>query len=213
MRYIIRLARLSFCGVAVLVVCPMLAAAVFAQQKPATTSVPANPTGPFTEAMERRNREMDLRSITMMAKDKPADPRINRALLEQMNDDFKQIQVIRLGMLKNIADGKPFEYKHLAEDAAEIKRRSTRLRSSLALFEEQESERQDLKKVEYQKDTIQDAASNLCLEISRFTTNPMFAPGSVYSARYAAEADQALDKVINLSTDIKNSADKLRRDE
>jgi hypothetical protein len=167
---------------------------------------------PFREALERRRREAALRSMTMMGGQK-RDPREQQALLEQMNGDFKQIQLIRLGMVKDIADGKPFEYKRLATDAAEIKKRAARLRTSLALLEEKDVSKQDAKKVEYQKDTIQDAAADLCLEISRFTTNPLFKPGSVYNLRHAIEADNTLDTVINLSNNIKESADRLRRND
>src|SRR5262249_45259392 len=94
-------------------------------------------TSPFRELLERRRGEVALRSITMMGREKP-DPRAQQALLEQMNEDFKQIQLIRLGMVKDIADGKPFEYKRLAGDAAEIKKRAARLRSSLALLEDKD---------------------------------------------------------------------------
>ena len=139
------------------------------------------------------------------------DPREQQALIEQMSDDFKQIQIIRLGMVKAIADGKQFEYKKLAENASEIKKRAQRLRSSLALLEDKEAGKQSPKTVEYQADTIQNAASDLCLQISRFTTNPLFNANAVYNLRYASEADDALDAVITLSTNIKNSADKLRR--
>ena len=59
------------------------------------------------------------------------------------------------------------------------------------------------REIEYGNDTIQKAASDLCLEISRFTTSPLFKPGAVYNLRYAIEADNALDAVINISSNIK----------
>jgi len=114
-------------------------------------------------------------------------------------------------MMKNIATGKPFEYKQLSKDSSEIRKRALRLKSSLALIEEKETARQDPAKTELEKDTIQDAVSDLCLEISRFTTNPLFKPGAVYNLRYATEADKALDAVINMSSNINSSAEKLRK--
>jgi hypothetical protein len=176
----------------------------------ATEGVQTQYSGPISDALERRSREAGLRSITMMGKNKP-DPRIDQAFLDQMNEDFEQIQLIRLGMIKNIATGKPFEYKQLSKDASEIRKRALRLKSSLALIEDNESARQESAKMEFEKDTIQDGASDLCLEISRFTTNPLFKPGAVYNVRYATEADNALDAVINISSNIKSSAEKLRK--
>jgi len=172
--------------------------------------VQTNSADPFREALERRSRETALRSVTMIGTH-TSDPRLQRALIAQMNEDFKQLQVIRLGMVKDIADGKSFEYKRLASDASEIKKRAQRLRSSLALLEDKDAGKTTEKDAGYDARTIQDAASDLCLQISRFTTNPLFNPGAVYNLRYATEADQALDTVITLSVNIKNSAEKLRR--
>ena len=176
----------------------------------ATTGVQTPYSGPFADALERRSREAGLRSITMMGKDK-TDPRVYQAFLDQLNEDFQQVQLIRIGMIKSIAAAKPIEYKQLSKDASEIRKRALRLKTSLALTENTDNIRQESAKVEYQNETIQKAASDLCLEISRFTTSPLFKPGAVYNLRYATEADDALDAVINISSNIKTSAEKLRK--
>src|SRR3954468_13042785 len=90
-----------------------------------------------TTFMERRVRESELRRLALGDGSK-TDSRADRAMYEQMNEDFKQIQLVRLKMVENIAGGKPFEYKTLIADASEIKKRSLRLRSSLALINEKE---------------------------------------------------------------------------
>jgi len=172
--------------------------------------VPSNIGDPFGEAKERRSREAALRSITMIGPN-TRDPREQQALLEQMNGDFRKIQIIRLGMIQNIAAGKSFEYKRLADDSSEIKKRAARLKLALALREDGGSDGPEPAPVEFGTDTIQNAASDLCLEISRFTTNPLFKEGAVYNIRYAKEADKTLETIIELSENIKTSADKLRR--
>jgi hypothetical protein len=175
-----------------------------------SVAAPSNSGDPFGEAKERRSRETALRSITMIGPNK-RDPREQRALLEQMNYDFRQIQIIRRGMVEGIAAGKSFGYKRLAGDASEIKKRAARLRASLALRPNDGPEQPEQKPLEYDQVSIQNAASDLCLEISRFTTNPIFKPNSVYNLRLATEADITLGSIIKLSVDIKNSAEKLRR--
>src|SRR5690349_10263941 len=124
----------------------------------ANEGVQTHYSGPISDALERRSREAGLRSITMMGVNK-TDPRFDQAFLDQMNEDFQQIQLIRLGMIKNIADAKPFEYKQLSKDSSEIRKRALRLKSSLALIENKENARQEPMNVEFEKDTIQDAAS------------------------------------------------------
>jgi len=203
-----RLSRSARNIVGALTLTLLSAAFLFAQVSDG--GVQTNSADPFREALERRSRETALRSVTMIGTH-TSDPRLQRALIAQMNEDFKQLQVIRLGMVKDIADGKSFEYKRLANDASEIKKRAQRLRSSLALLEDKDAGKTTEKDAGYDARTIQDAASDLCLQISRFTTNPLFNPGAVYNLRYATEADQALDTVITLSVNIKNSAEKLRR--
>ena len=175
-----------------------------------SVAAPSNSGDPFGEAKERRSRETALRSITMIGPNK-RDPREQRALLDQMNDDFKYLQVIRLGMVENIAAGRSFEYKRLAGDVSEIRKRAARLRASLALRNDTSPDQQERKPIEYDQVSIQNAASDLCLEISRFTTNPIFRANAVYNFRFATEADTSLGSIINLSDDIKNSAAKLRR--
>ncbi len=187
----------------------MLVNSAFAQQG-TSRSIQNSPAGPITDSLERRNREVALRSLTMIRGGKQ-DNRVNRALFEQMSEDFKQIQLVRLGMVNDIKEGKPFEYKRLSNQAAEIRKHAVRLKDSLALFEQQKSAERQFEKEELDITKIQDAASDLCLEASRFIENPMFKAGAVYNVRYAAEAAQALDTVINLSTNIKNSADRLRK--
>jgi hypothetical protein len=170
-----------------------------------------SPTGPLGDSIERRNRETALRSIPMINSGRKTDTLVDRAALKRLNDNFTRIQVIRLAMVRDIKAGKPFEYKRLSDDASEIRKRASRLREGLALSEADENNRQPLEKVDFDKDKIQDAASDLCLEISRFTENPMFRPGAVLNVRNAREVEHTLDTVINLSTNIKNSADKLRK--
>jgi len=187
-----------------------LAPIVRAQVSPVTA--PPNANDPFGEAKERRSRETALRSVTMIGPNK-RDPREQQAFLAQLNDDFKQIQIIRLSMVKNIAAGRSFEYKQLESESSEIKKRASRLRSSLALRKDGETEQKEAQADEFTADNIQNAASDLCLEISRFTTNPLFRDGAVYNVRYAHEADKTLGTIINLSESIKNSAEKLKHSE
>ena len=167
--------------------------------------------GPLTPAIERRNREAALRSIAMSGSTANSDARASRAKFEKLNRDFKQLQVVRLGMVSEIKNGRRFEHSRLAKDSAEIRNLATRLRSSLALLPDPAGEMKPERRGSLDAARIQDAASDLCVQISRFTENPMFRSGGVYNARHAREADAALGDVIRLATDIKASAEELLR--
>lgn len=182
--------------------------AVFAQPGTINDSTQNTVAGPFAASIERRNREIALRSLPLAGRTGRPARSVSRAMLEQMNEDFKRLQIVRLGLVGVIKAGKSFEYKRLSTDAAEIRKRAARLRESLVLFDD--GKRSTAEKAGFDKTDIQDAASMLCIEISRFTENPMFKPGGAYNVRNAAEAQRALDAVINLAARIKNSASRLR---
>lgn len=171
---------------------------------------PSSPTGPFSASIERRLREIALRGVTAGGGIRKRDGRAERAALEQLNADFKQIQIIRLGMVRDIAAGRPFEYKRLSKDSGEIKKRMVRLKDSLALFDDPERT-SPFEKVEFDKATIQDATSDLCLEISRFIENRIFKTGAVYNVKDVTEAGRTLEAIIGLSINIKSSAERLKR--
>ena len=82
------------------------------------------------------------------------DTRAGRAMLQKLNEDFKQLQIVRLGMVNDIKLGKPFEMDRLATDAADIKKRAARLQSSLILVERSDKDRQEPDTNRYDKATI-----------------------------------------------------------
>jgi hypothetical protein len=170
-----------------------------------------NPSGPFGDSIERRNRETALRILRVENSGRDESGSVSPAVLERFNTDLKQIQIVRLGMVRDIRDAKVFEYDRLIRDTSEIKSRAARVRTFFAAAEKENEDKPSVKKVEYDETTIQEAVFNLCLEISRFIENPIFRSRAAYSARDAAEAAKTLDVVIELSTNINNSAQTLQK--
>lgn len=190
----------------------LLASAPHAFAQPGTNIGDAIDTsaGPITLAIEARNRELALRSVQMRGRESKPDSRASRAMVKRLNEDFKELQTIRLAMVEEIKNGRPFEYKRLSDDAAEIRKLAVRLRDSLALTENADESKTDFERVAFDKISIQNAASKLCLEISGFIENPMFKPNGRYSVRTAAEAARSLDTVIQLAANIRSSANDLK---
>lgn len=174
-------------------------------------NVANNPSGPFTDSLERRSRETALRSLKVEARARSTGERVEPAVLEQLNEDFKQLQVIRLRMVDELRAGRPFGYDRLSRDAAEIKKRAGRLRDFLTGSDPQEKHQPQAEAIAFDKAAIQEAGFRLCLEISRFIGNPIFTSEGVYKANDAAEAAQTLDLIVTLSTNIRDSADRLRK--
>jgi hypothetical protein len=158
-------------------------------------SVANNPLGPFTESIERRSRETALRSLKPEPTERRTE-RIDPAVLEQLNEDFKQIQIVRLELVGDIKKGSPLERKRLLTDLDEINERSDRLRAFLAFSEAKESDTR-IARAEADK-----------MEINRFVENPIFKTAGAYQALDALEAARTLDLMVGLSTDIKKRVKK-----
>jgi len=177
-----------------------------AQSKPSPS---ANPLGPFAESIERRQREQDLRSLPQKLRARRVHHVADPQLIKQMNEDFIRIQTIRAEAVRVIAGGTRFDLKKLENDSDEIRKRASRLRVSLALSEETRTARAGKKILTIE--LVHDAVFDLCLEISRFTENPMFKANGVYTVRDATEANRALDTVIALARNIGKAAERLRK--
>jgi hypothetical protein len=211
MTYRAKLNGLNRFAVGILIISIGSVVSLFAQSA-GRGGVPGNSSsGPFAEAMERRNREAALRSLQMGPRSGETNEQIDPAVLEQLNEDFKRIQIVRLRMIQDIKKGKPFRYERLAGDASEIRKRAGRIKQFLSTEKNRSGTEPAPGGTVYNGTAIQEAAAEMCLEISRFIENPIFSSQGVYKARDAAEAAQTLDLVIQLSSDIKNSAEMLRK--
>ena len=61
-------------------------------------------------------------------------------------------------------------------------------------------------------ESVNDRAFKLCIEISRFTENPLFKTTSAITIKHAKEASRALDAVIIMAEAIEKEARKLKGD-
>ena len=169
----------------------------------------ADAAGPFSASLERRQAEQNLRGLPLRLREKRERNFKDPKVLEQMNEDFLKLQTIRAEMVKTFASGGLVRSAHLKESSDDVKRRASRLRSMLALSEE-------INDVEIRTDrsptveSINDRAFQLCIEISRFTENPMFKTNGVITAKQVTEAAKALDTVIALAAAVQKESGRVR---
>lgn len=125
-----------------------------------------------------------------------------------MNEDFLRIQAIRAELVKAFGSGAEIEPRKLESSASEIRKRAMRLRESLALTEEN-SNLKVSREPEPSIKTVNARAFELCLEISRFTGNPLFKSKGVITIAHAKEAGLSLDTIVALARVVQNEADGL----
>jgi len=161
-------------------------------------------------SMERRLAEQDLRALPLKLRERRernlAEPKIR----EQMNEDFLRLQTIRADMVKTFSAGKLIELSVLKDLAAEVKQRASRLRSMLVFSDEAGADKPKLEKPKT-IESLNDQAFRMCIEISRFTENPIFKSKGAITARHSSEADKTLELVVRLASSIQKGSANLHK--
>lgn len=173
-----------------------------------------NPVDVFNAERARQRAEAEVRraleDIRENSKKKPAtDQRQRLALIAQIKEDFNLIQVLNNEMIRTAFTDRTMDYDILSEKASDIKRRATRLKSSIKFYDDKE-ERKSLR--------IQDAADDKQLKatlvvlrqlIGRFVNSPVFRNPGVLDIQSSAKANRDLQDIIELSDNIRKNARKL----
>jgi hypothetical protein len=185
------------------------AGAALAQGAPGGAGAPAviDPKG---ETHSQMNREAALRSAEIRGVGGGMDQRHLAAAIDQTKQDFKRIQLIRNDVVDYLVAKKPLDYKLVSEQAAEINKRANRLKSFLMPSAPAEKEKDAAKQTEYDDEQIKGALVKLCNTIYSFTGNAMFKDPTTVDLQKAASAGGDLLNIIELSDNVKRSAERLK---
>ena len=139
----------------------------------------------------------------------PADQRRLKALMVQTEEDFNRILTLHNELARALSTKNAVNYKFVSDTTGEIKKRASRVQSTLKLEPE---EGYAPSKVEEIDDAgMKDALIKLCKQIRNFVTNPSIENPNTVDAAQLTKARHDLDAVIQLSTQIKKDADKLKK--
>jgi hypothetical protein len=171
----------------------------------AQTRTPSQPAG--GEVMRSaQQKEMDrLLLLKPVPASKPeAD---TRGLLEQVNEDFRELERLRNSVLAEVTDRTELDYANLLKMLSQIRGMANGLKSKLALPETSV----EIKELEF-SDTPTFKAGLLRLDqrMVGFLTNPVF-QAQVIDVPLVSEAGRDLRTIIDLSDKLKKSAKKLQK--
>ena len=161
---------------------------------------------------DEQRRQMALRSGGRRGEDAHADEKAVKAAAEQLNEDFKRVQVIRNELARAVTSGSALDYRHVSEEAAEVRKRSLRMQTYLALREERDAEKQQGETDALDEKQLRDSLVRLCHRIDSFVANPRFKSSEVVNVDANTKAARDLREIIALSQQIKGGAERLRRD-
>lgn len=160
--------------------------------------------------IDEQKRELILRSGGRREKNAPTDERAVKAAAEQLGQDFKRVQVIRNELARAVTSGAALDFKHVSEDAAEVRKRSVRMQAYLALREESgDAKPHEDEAATYDEPNLREAVARLCKRIDSFVANPRFKSPGVVDVDGTTKAARDLREMIALSERIRGSAERL----
>jgi hypothetical protein len=180
------------------------------QTGPITNAPTPGTSSPKREAIERQGREAMLRNVEMLTR--PVEnQRGTRAAAEQLQQDFKRIQVLRNDLALHLTTEGPLDYKTIAGTAGELNKRANRLKSFLVPQTSGGHDERHRNEIELDGALLKAALITLCQRIDSFTGNPVFKVLDVVDVEQAAKAGGDLQGIIRLSARIKDGAERMNK--
>lgn len=158
---------------------------------------------------ETNRREMQLRG--MGGTPKKADPKELEAVVARIKQDFERILTLHNEIVHAISTDKTLNHDFVSNAAAEIKKRASRLQTTLALDKLDASEQNQHRLKQLNDAQLKDALISLCKEIESFVTNPVIETPGTVDIQQLARARRDLEGVIELSDSINKSAERLKK--
>lgn len=154
-------------------------------------------------------REMQLRGLGNMPK-KPADPKQLQALMAQVQEDFERILTLHNQIARAITNNQTLAVDFVSEATAEIRKRATRLQSTLSFEKPEAGEQNREKRKQLDDGQLKDALVMLCKRIESFIANPVIKTPGTIDAQQSANAGRDLSDVIELGDSINKSVRRLK---
>jgi len=180
-------------------------AQVFSQQSQGPAPVDRTVNAERARQQEMSSREWQLRNFGNQP-GTPADRRRAEALMAQTAEDFDRIMTRHNEIARALSSGKPLDFNFVTEAASEIRKRASRLQSTLALREDPTQAEVTKKAAHDVNPQMKDELIKLCQQIRSFVTNPIIENPNTIDAEKLKLAKRDLESVIQLSEQIKKDA-------
>ena len=165
----------------------------------------ANPRDVVVESNRQELDNLLLRKPILTAEDKSAQ----RAVLKQINEDFKALQVVN-NRLMTEATSPGVNYNSLAKLLSELENKASRLKSNLLLPTVELKKQKELAGP-LDATRFNDSLHALDTVVMSFATNPIFQRMNVVELEQAKRASRDLATIIRQSSRLKKAAARLSK--
>ena len=202
-------------AVAILWLVAMTNATLAQSGPPAGAGPPAN-NNPNIESRAREIREGALRSAEMDAAVEKRNQQRLEAVVVQVKEDFAHLQIVRNEIARNLVARRPLDYHLILDQTAEINKRANRLKIYMMPRAPEDKEKEAKNPPALNSENMTGALVRLCKLIDSFVENPALKNEVNAQQLDRAKADKAradsdLLNIVELSNDLKKSAERLNK--
>lgn len=157
---------------------------------------------PAQQQVTMRESELSTRPESASHKRDPQE------IMAEVNDDLHQLQTLTGSIATHAAaTDQPLNYQLILADVTEIKKRSVRLRTDLALPQGEKDEKRDSFK-DAEKGELQPGLAALNKLLDSFLHNPIFSDAGAVDMQLAGKARRDLEDIVVLSDKVRKNAEK-----
>jgi hypothetical protein len=159
------------------------------------------------QMQEMTRRQLQLNGLGTDHR-QPNDPKRSQAMMDQVSEDFQRILTLHNEIVRAIAANKSLSYQFISDAMGEIRKRSSRLQSSLKLQKPEPTEENRVPAPDLEGMETKDELILICRQIESFIRNPIIETPGTVDAQELERARRDLESVVQLSGYLKKRADK-----
>jgi len=161
------------------------------------------------QMQEMTRRELQLKSPG--SNNARADgPKRSQAMMDQVSEDFQRILTLHNEIVRAVKNNQPLRNQYISDATGEIRKRASRLQSSLKLGKPETSSDNSEPQPDLKQMQTNDQLILLCKQIENFVRNPIIEKPGTIDAAELENARRDLERVVEVSDSIKKQVDKLK---
>ena len=158
---------------------------------------------------EMENRQRALRELERLKERPPAKSPDRRPAYREVAKDFEQLQLSNHALSQAARADGPADYALMKKEAAEVRKRASRLKTHLALPKPEEDPRPEAREEVVTPEGLKPAVASLDALVNSFVWNPVFRQPDVVDLEQSSKAGRELAQIIALSEKIRKCVEGL----
>lgn len=186
-------------------------AAALLLSRPCPSPAQSGPSRRDERRIEMETRQRELRSLSGIGAKPARKAPDHRPLYQQVAEDFEQLQLRSHYLSAAAGADSGLDYGQVRDEAAELKRRASRLKSTLALPAARKEQKQKKAEAPLTPEAVRAAITSLDALVKGFVWNPVFQRPDVLDTENSAKAGRDLEEILKLSEQIRGAAEALAK--